>query len=178
MATAAVELCGHLPLAWCNAPGDDQVYTATMDDNLVLLKALLLLDEDASVAGDEERGPLFALHTKTDLLLLMMSRGLRGLESLPAPVRCCIDAQRLRWQGRPAGVAPTATTSGALALYLRPRIAIPLILPGNIVAGPDAADDPWCGYFAYRLSATVQECLDRLIFRHHRRSIARSRENP
>ncbi|MGC9238746.1 MAG: PilZ domain-containing protein [Acidithiobacillus sp.] len=178
MDSAAVELCGRFPLAWCSAPEDDLAFAAVMGDNLIFLKALLLLDGDGPAKGDDEQESLPALHTKVDLLLLMMSRGLRGLEPLSEPVHCCIDAQWLRWQGQPAGTPPASAGPVALALFLRPSLAIPLILPGTLLEEPPGTGGDWSGRCAHRLSGTVQECLDRLIFRHHRRSVARSRENP
>ncbi|MGK9451294.1 PilZ domain-containing protein [Acidithiobacillus caldus] len=178
MGIAAVELCGRFPLAWCSAPEDDPAYAAIMDDNLVLLKALLLLDGDGPAKGDDEHGALPALHTKIDLLLLMMSKGLQGLEPLPESVYCCMDTRQLRWRGQPAGSSPSPDGSGALALYLRPSMAMPLILPGSLLRELPGTEGDWSGRFAHRMSETVQECLDRLIFRYHRRSVARSREKP
>ncbi|AEK58128.1 PilZ domain-containing protein [Acidithiobacillus caldus] len=177
MGIAAVELCGRFPLAWYSAPEDDPACAAIMDANLVLLKALLL-DGDGPTKEDDEHGVLPALHTKIDLLLLMMSKGLRGLEPLPESVYCCMDAQQLRWRGQPAGTPPSPEGPGALALYLRPNMAIPLILPGSLMKDLPGSEGDWSGRFAHRLSETVQECLDRLIFRYHRRSVARSREKP
>ncbi|WP_420809484.1 PilZ domain-containing protein [Acidithiobacillus ferrianus] len=90
-----------------------------------------------------------------------------------------------RWQPNPPqqdlrlrGGRITADAEACVALFLRPRIAMPLLLPGSMrppSGVPASASGAIRCHLHFCLDSPVQESLDRLIFRHHRRAVARSR---
>lgn len=174
----AVRLEGQLPLAWAGPPEDPAALADVMADNQVLLRALLAMDEAAG-AADGEHGRdsgVQSLERRLDLLLLMASAALRGMGGVPAPRRCILTAHTLRWaSGEALGVGQTLWAR----VYLRQRVVMPLVLPGVVVEEHALQSHghfrtlEFCG-----MEPAVQRDLERLIFRHHRRDVARQRANP
>ncbi|WP_308388899.1 PilZ domain-containing protein [Acidithiobacillus sp. AMEEHan] len=170
-----VAITAKLPVAIRSWSGQEEEFADFMGDNRVLLRALLIWEEEGGNADEDERSALTHLQIKTDLLLTLLSAGIRAQEPLPAAHPCELRGDSLQitldddWQ--PLDFPLQA------AIYLHPRLAMPLRLPG---AGfeqvlTDSVQRLW--RFPFRLSPGVQEMLDRLIFRHHRREVARLRES-
>jgi hypothetical protein len=153
--------------------GDKEEFSALMRSNLILLRALLIWEEDAVAVEKGERSELGRLQSKIDLLLTLLSADILTRSELPPRNFCELRSDALRVHSA-AGVAFSGHPCAAL--YLQADLALPLLLPGKeveeIATGEQAPS--WVLHFA--LSAGVQEMLDRLIFRHHRREIARLRE--
>ncbi len=170
-----VVLRGNLPLRPAPWPEDESVMTAVMADNWTLLRALLLMDDKAGGGEEEGKEAMGGLETKVDLLLLLVSAGLKGLEPAPPVYPCVLGGQYIRWCCNDPAPFPAVGERCCLALFLRPRIAMPLILPGAMQAGTPGQGGIWC-QLHFHLDGHVQESLDRLIFRHHRREVARSRQ--
>ncbi|MDD2748479.1 PilZ domain-containing protein [Acidithiobacillus sp.] len=151
-----------------------------MLDNMALLKALLVMD-DHLLMDDDNREAISSLETKIDLLLLLVGKGIQGLEPLPPCYSCSLGAEDLYWEAASSAGFPHENGPVCVALFLRPRIAMPLFLPGTLqmsVTQPEASAETLFRYHLhFQLDARVQESLDRLIFRHHRRSIARQKDH-
>jgi hypothetical protein len=130
---------------------------------------------------DENREALSNLETKIDLLILLVSNGIQGLEPLPPSYPCLLGGHDLVWETTPSEDAPINSGEVCVVLFLRPRIAMPLFLPGvlQISSIPDslsAAETLVRHHLRFQLDERVQESLDRLIFRHHRRAVARRKD--
>ncbi|WP_298290310.1 PilZ domain-containing protein [Thiomonas sp.] len=174
-AVAAVQLDGVFPLDWVDALTPPQPLGEVMADNNTLLRALLMLDEPP-VSHEAEHGrpdPIQNLERRVDLLLLMASAALRGLGNLPPERPCALSSHKLRWASEEALDVGRHVWA---RIYLRHRIALPLVLPGVITELLPDRGQFWHTLELQGLDATVQNDLDRLIFRHHRRQVARQRK--
>ncbi len=175
-AAATVQLDGVFPLDWADELNPPQARAEVMADNNTLLRALLMLD-DPPVSHDAEHGrsdPIQNLERRVDLLLLMASTALRGLGSLPPERPCALSTRKLRWVSE----APLELGRRLWArIYLRHRIALPLMLPGRITELQPDRGQFWHTLELDALDQQVQNDLDRLIFRHHRRQVARQRNS-
>ena len=176
----AVVLEDVLPLSLEKGQVDPARRGRLMLDNLALLKALLVMD-DHLLMEDDNREAISSLETKIDLLLLLVGKGIQGLEPLPTSYSCALGAEDLYWETESSAGFPHEHGPVCVALFLRPRIAMPLFLPGTLqmsVTQPEGSAETLSRYHLhFQLDARVQESLDRLIFRHHRRSIARQKDH-
>lgn len=170
-----VVLRGNLPLRLAPWPEDESAMAAVMADNWTLLRALVLMDDKAAGGEEEGKEAMGGLETKVDLLLLLVSAGLKGMEPAPPVYPCVLGGQYIHWGCGDPAAFPDVGERCCLALFLRPRIAMPLILPGIMQAVIPGQGGVWC-QLHFHLDEHVQESLDRLIFRHHRREVARSRQ--
>lgn len=174
-AVAAVQLDGVFPLDWCDELDPPQTRAEVMSDNATLLRALLMLDEPP-VSHEAEHGrpdPIQNLERRVDLLLLMASAALRGLGNLPPERPCALSSRKLRWASEQRLEVGRRLWA---RIYLRHRIALPLLLPGRIVELHPDRGQHWHTMEIDPLDPLVQNVLDRLIFRHHRRQVARQRK--
>ena len=168
----AVRLEGVLPLDWVETITPQAALADVMADNATLLRALLMLDEPLA-AGDLSRGDAVQqLERRVDLLLMMTSTALRGLQPLPAERPCVLSARQLSWaSGESVGVGRRVWAR----VYLRHRIPLPLVLPGLIAEEAVDGDLLWHRLELETLDPGLQDDLERLVFRHHRRQVARQR---
>ncbi len=173
---SGISLVSPLPLEFRAAIIQEEEFQRAMGDNLILLRALMVWDEEGTLRSEEEDRSLVAqLQIKMDLLLTLMSAGIRGLEPLPAIHPCQLSSEFLLFSMPVAWLPQVENPCGAI--YLHPKVALPLLLPALRLA-PVADQGPSREWrLDFRLSSVVQEILSRLIFRYHRRQIARSREN-
>ncbi|OIQ73773.1 hypothetical protein GALL_445860 [mine drainage metagenome] len=174
-AVAAVQLDGVMPLDWVDELDPPSARADVMADNSTLLRALLMLDEPA-VSHDVEHGrsdPIQNLERRVDLLLLMASTALRGLGNLPPDRPCALASRKLRWASEQRIDVGRRLWA---RIYLRHRVALPLVLPGRITEEHADRGQFWHTLELDPLDQQVQNDLDRLIFRHHRRQVARQRK--
>ncbi len=168
----AVSLHARLPLDWVETITPESALADVMADNLTLLRALLMLDEPAA-SSDPARGDANShLERRMDLLLLMASTALRGMQALPRERSCVLSARRLYWASEGSiGVGRRLWAR----IWLRHRIALPLMLPGQIVEEEVEGDQLWHRLDIEALEPALQNDLERFVFRHHRRQVARQR---
>ncbi|MHB0920787.1 MAG: PilZ domain-containing protein [Thiomonas delicata] len=170
----AVRLEGMMPMDWVDTLTPASALADVMADNATLLRALLMLDEPhaESEAESGRNDPIHHLEHRIDLLLLMASTALRGMNAMPMERPCVLSAHRLHWGSEQAiGVGQRVWAR----IYLRHRIALPLMLPGQIVEEAVSGDLLWHSMDIEPLEESLQNDLERFIFRHHRRQIARQR---
>lgn len=170
----AVRLEGRMPLDWVDTITPASALADVMIDNTTLLRALLMLD-DPHAGVDTEHGrndAIQQLERRIDLLLIMASTALRGMNTIPEERPCVLSARSLHWGSEEAvGVGRRVWAR----IYLRHRIALPLMLPGQIVEESVENDLLWHRLQIEPLDEALQNDLERFIFRHHRRQIARQR---
>ncbi|MCB1751628.1 MAG: PilZ domain-containing protein [Gammaproteobacteria bacterium] len=171
---------GHMPLSWKQLDADAREYeeAAVRARNGRLFQLLLLYDEYPAERRDEEgehTGELERLEAKLDaviqLLAFLIAERNRPAEKRPVTV----TAHHLAWVER-SGVSPVAGERLRILLEIDPRLPQPLELTARVVRLEPA------GNGAVRVQAAledqgerVQEALEKLIFRIHRREIARMR---
>ncbi|MHB8346874.1 MAG: PilZ domain-containing protein [Acidiferrobacterales bacterium] len=173
---AGIAYEGMLPLIWREAaPVDGFQQRAEQAANEELLRVLSVLEEHPPELADDH--PVVAqelrrLDSKLDLVLDLVGRVLGYHEPLPSPVAVRLHARDLEWNDVRA---PSAGSRIHVALYLCLRIPRPLALSGRVRSVQSFAggfrivmdiDDP---------GEAVAEQLEKIIFVHHRRTVALSR---
>ena len=174
-AVAPVQLEGVLPLDWVDDITPDSARADVMADNATLLRALLMLDESSATRdADAQRADAIQnLERRMDLLLLMASTALRGMGTLPPDRPCVLSSGKLRFGAEHPLEAGRRLWA---RLYLRSRVALPLVLPGVVAMVEHGEHIIWHTLQLDPLEPALQNDLDRLIFRHHRRQVARQRQ--
>jgi hypothetical protein len=167
---AGLVLEDRLPLSWhVNESPDAAAHLQLSNEET--LRVILSLDEHHAEASDEN--PEFVhevqrLETKINLILELVSQILASQLQLPKVQAVRLSAQEIEWA---ADNAPTTGSHVLIEAYVCPRYPRPLFLPATVKeSGGGRArallDD---------LGAPVQDLLEKLIFRHHRRLIAATR---
>ena len=87
---SAVVLAATLPVEIRPWSGQIDEFANFMDDNVTLLRALLVWDEERSGSEEDDRSTLAHLQIKTDLLLTLLSAGIRAREPLPPRYPCAL----------------------------------------------------------------------------------------
>ncbi len=168
----AVSLHARLPMDWTETITPESALADVMADNLTLLRALLMLDEPAAASDPARTETSSHIERRLDLLLLMASTALRGMQQLPRERSCVLSARRVYWASEESiGVGRRLW----LRVWLRHRIALPLMLPGQVVEEEVDGDQLWHRLDIEALDPALQHELERLVFRHHRREVARQR---
>jgi hypothetical protein len=135
------------------------------------LRVILSLDDHHVEASDEN--PEFAhevqrLESKINLILELVSQVLARQLQLPEALPVRLSAHEIEWQ------TASALASGSpvlLEIYVSPRYPRPLFLPATV---KDSSGGRVRAVFD-GLGEPVQDLLEKLIFRHHRRQIAATR---
>ncbi len=150
---------------------------AMQDSNEEILRVIAALDEHHAEAGDEEAQhlgqDLARIESKLDLLLDMVAHMLASQLSVPSRLPIRLTASAIQW--RQAEAPPAAGRQVLLDLYLHRKFPRPLVLLGVVrevrtLPGEYQVTVDFAG-----MGESVRNWLEKLIFRHHRRSIAQAR---
>jgi len=167
-----------LPLAWVPGPPAQGLGLARLNaDNHQLLGAESTLDEVRVSEALKEESPallheLQRLEYKLNILLRLTAELAARSSALPAAQPARLGSRGLEWFGEGA---PELGSTGLLHLYINPALPQPLKIP-CVVAGERVHDNVRVAQLRFQeLSDAVVEMLDKLIFRHHRRTVAGSR---
>jgi hypothetical protein len=165
-----------LPLIWRqleSIPGETQLARLN-DSNEAFLRALSALEEHhPGYAELEDRFPIIRqelerLDLKLNLLMELVGHVLSRQMMLPEPVPVRVGAEGIEWR---CERLPDRGSWVFVELYLRPRYPRPLELVGEVMERSDK--EVKLAFIG--MSESVQDWLEKLIFRHHRRHIARRR---
>ncbi len=170
----------RLPLRWRTQQGAHGGEAVCSDEaNADFLRVLSALEEHGTEHHEETveiAHELRRLESKLDLVLGMVGQILARQLGLPQPVPVRLGARHLEWTGSPA---PLPGERVCIELYLHPEYPRPLLLPGEVEAAePDPQGTTRVRVRLEPLNEMVQNWLERIIFRHHRRLIAHSRRPP
>lgn len=124
-------------------------------------------DEDHALAEDLQR-----VEFKLNVLIQLVARLLKRDDEVPATRSFRLYAGGLEWLDGAAGAPAPESGPGLVTLYVSRHFPQPLVLPGHFAAAQVDAHGRWSRFAFIELAAPVAELLARLIFRHHRRSIA------
>ncbi|MHB8255657.1 MAG: PilZ domain-containing protein [Acidiferrobacterales bacterium] len=173
---AGIAYEGMLPLSWRDAnPLDGLQRRAEQAANEELLRILSVLEERPQELADDHPAvaqELRRLDSKLDLVLDLVGRVLAHHEPPPPPLTVRLRARDLEWHDVRA---PAAGGRVDVALYLCLRVPRPLTLSGRVRSvqpSPEGfravmdIDDP---------GEVVAELLEKIIFVHHRRTVAQTR---
>jgi hypothetical protein len=167
-----------LPLEWSRLEGEpDRAYLAHLNEsNDDMLRMLAIMEEHFSEKIDE--GANFAaeilrLEAKVNLLLDMVGQILANHLMLPEQVPVRLGSRGIEFAHTQP---PGANELVLLTLYLQQRYPRPLELIGRVVSVEDSGQGAYWVRAKYEhLSSSVQDWLEKFIFRRHRRLVAHSR---
>lgn len=171
---SAVTLDDVLPVTWRAQSGsDDPEYLVSLQvSNQAVLQTILSLDEHhpeleeepAEVAAELQR-----LEFKLNLVLDLLGQVLSKQLDLPPRVPVRLGSGHIEWK---CSAVPAPGTKVLVEVYLAPHYPRALVLPGIAYATmrPDFAQAT-----LHDLGKPVQDALERLIFRNHRRRVALAR---
>ena len=173
---AGIAFEGMLPLSWHDAvPVDGLRQRAAQVANEELLRILSVLEERPQELADDHPAvaqELRRLDSKLDLVLDLVGRVLAHQEPPPPAVAVRLHARDLEWVD---ARAPAAGNRIHVSVYLCLRVPRPLELSGRVRSVQPATngfrtvvdiDDP---------GDAVADLLEKIIFVHHRRTVAQSR---
>jgi len=148
--------------------------------NHQLLIALASLEESRSAETLKDESPALAhelqrLEYKLDVLLRLTAELAARAAPLPPVAHVRIAAAGLEWY-QPSGTF-TPGASGLLHVYLSAALPEPLRLPAVVVGELERAGERVVQLGFREASDAVIGALEKLIFRHHRRQIAGSRQH-
>ncbi|RMD79164.1 MAG: hypothetical protein D6809_04270 [Gammaproteobacteria bacterium] len=175
----------HLPVRWVAGPVPEAEGTRTRleEENEQALRALALLEErlperPAEGGGEEHAQPaaqeLARVEAKLNLILALVGQLVARDRAVPParPVR--LGADGLSWEAE--GPVPAPGERGLVEVYPVPRWPQPLRLPARVVAVEPVGEGRHRVCVHYEaMGETAREALEKLVFRHHRRSVARAR---
>lgn len=151
---------------------DDEHLSRVNESNEFFLRAVAAL---GAVTGEhmEEEGAISAeierLDRKINLVLDLVSQLVYQQLEIPERCRVTISAKDLAWQ---EAAPPQAGNVVFVRAYIQHGTPKPLCFYGEVVSSAQDLADGMCRVRYVGLSAAVENWLDKLIFRHHRREVA------
>jgi hypothetical protein len=167
------------PLAWLPGPLAQGAELANLNaDNLQLLTAESSIEETRSTEALKEESPallyeLQRLEFKLNILLRLTAELTMRHNALPKIYRIRLSALGLEWPGD----GPPKGTTGLLQLYINPAVPQPLLVPCTVEREVQRGAERISQLRFAGVSEPVTDALEKLIFRHHRRLIASSRQH-
>jgi hypothetical protein len=163
---------GDLRLEWHTLPAlpAAEELMRLRDANLTVLNLVAAVEEHRTDAGDEESASgldLLRLDAKLNLLLELMQRMAARDREPPArrPVRLNAHGVAL-----PAdAAAPVVGSTVSACIHLDACRAMPLELPARVM---ELSDPEWRLLAFIEPGPAMEEAMDRLVFRYHRRQVA------
>ncbi len=148
-------------------------------DNIILLQGLLVVDEQPKpvLEHDEELSSLGQelqrIDHKLNLLLELLSQTLRSWRSLPPPTPVRLTVDGVEWDSdEPLPVGEPVQ----LRIYLSPVFPNPFVVSGQVRScRPKEEGGSHVSVRFDELGGQVREVLEKMVFRQHRREVARRR---
>jgi hypothetical protein len=169
---SGVALEDRLPIRCQPMPAHSDAF-ARQQANEEVLRVILSLDE-IHRSELHEQDPALAqelvrLESKIDLVLELVGQLLVRQLMMPEPVLLRVFAGRVEWE---TTAAPAVGQPVLVELFICNRIPRPLWLPATMIGAPKPG---WAAARFGDLGDSVQDQLEKLIFRHHRRRVAVTR---
>jgi hypothetical protein len=163
----------HASCVASSSPIGDLQLVALRERNLNVLGTLAAFGERRGDAADDDSPmaqELLRLDNKLNVMMAMLDQLLQRGADLPS-------RQFIRFNAigalLPATLWPTPATTGLLRLHFDGCMALPLELPARLVQERDV-DHVFVAFDS--LGDATCDALERLVFRHHRRKVAESRQ--
>jgi hypothetical protein len=167
-----------LPLAWRTAERSPSPLEAIKlnGNNEELLRFIDILDDRPNDTNNLEypqlNQELAKIEVKFELMLSLMSQLLNVYFPLPPPVQVRLSTTGAQWISQ--DILETGGY-GFMDVYLNLRCPRPLIFTGKIAHVEETTGGYRINVQFDELSAAIRERLEKIIFRHHRRSVAQVR---
>lgn len=165
-----------LPITWTplGSPLTDQQVSQLNASNEKVLNTIAALEEYPLEPADTHTShghELARLDFKVNLLMDLVSQMLSKHLQLPSPIPVSIDARGISWTASQLDNVPKIESTILICVYLNSDYPRAVEIPCRILS----VDERNIRAEYLPLGDTVQEALEKLIFRHHRRSIAQAR---
>ncbi len=169
---------GSIPVSW-GPRGDvfpDNSYTRITEHNEHVLRCANLLGEQIRDRVEDESETdlaLTRLEAKVNLLLELVSKLDQRTEQIPGLAEVRLAATSIEWkcQDSPPGIGDNVWVN----IHLDNRIPEAMKIAARVLTvREDAHGAIVCAEFEF-LGGVVQDQMEKMIFRHHRRRIAQSR---
>lgn len=144
--------------------------------NARLLQILPVFEEQRTEQVEEEAErsqDMLRLETKLDLLLELVSDLIREQQQWPMLAPVTLRADGMAWVQ--AGRVPAPEQRIWVDLYIDQRLPRALRLAARVIAVNEEGERHRIVVGFEQLGENVSELLEKLIFRHHRREVARMR---
>jgi Atypical PilZ domain, cyclic di-GMP receptor len=163
-----------LPVQWRVLPGavDQAMAASFIERNVRILQAYAAIEGHGATEQPDEGSPdVQRLDFKINLLLDLVGQLLVANRPRPTPVAIRFNALGAVWRG--TAPLPEIGAQGVAEIHLRDFLAEPLRLIGRITnVTPEGQVK---ARFA-PVGETTADLIEKLIFRHHRRQVAESRQ--
>ncbi len=163
----------ELPLAWSQVEAFEEAELRRLAHRNEQLMLLLPSLEAATETDEEQPDPrLQAIDFKLHLLIDMVGELLSRHDPLPPMLPVSLGSDDVRWRQT---TPPQEDCQVLVDLYVNPRFPRSLKLPAKVndVQATEGSYAVTAEFLS--LGAAVQEQLERLLFRYHRRRIAEQR---
>lgn len=163
----------EMPVAWqAGTPPSAAVLLQWMHTDAVVLYALAGMESqpsqrDAELSNDMEK-KLDRVEAKVDLALNLLFNLLAQHTTKPKTCPVTLSASAIEWVSN--GAAPEMGDI-VISLFIDPRLPQPLLLPANVRETEAVAAGTRIVADFTHLSDEVGDCLERTVFRNHRRHI-------
>ena len=159
----------QLPLRW-RVIEDIENYNPPRNDRF--LHVIPILDESEShvVESKAPSADIARLETKLDLVLEMLGEVFQQRKPLPKQIPFQLSAKGITWL---EAEAPAKGSHVELQLYLAPELFIPLYLSAQVTMVEDMGNIHRTQASFLPMDETLQEWLEKYIFRQHRREVAK-----
>jgi hypothetical protein len=167
-----------LPVSW--EPRDeacpDSEYARISEHNEHVLRCANLLGEQLVERHEDETEAdtaLMRLEAKVNLLLELVSKLEQRISQIPEASQVRLASAGMEWTSRLS--PPPAGSSIWINLYIDNRIPDAMQIPARVLTLGEGRHGTIVGARFEQLGEVAQELLEKMIFRHHRRQIAKSR---
>ncbi len=168
----------RLPISWSprDPSGSDSEYVRVAEHNEHVLRCANLLGEQHRDRVDEESetdSALMRLEVKVNLLLELVAQLDQRTNQIPEATEVRLASGGIEWK---CGDTPPALDSTVwINLYIDNRIPDAMKIPARVLTLREEPPGSNVGAKFESLGEMVQEHLEKMIFRHHRRMIAQSK---
>lgn len=159
---------------------DITLLSAINDGNELLLKNVMSMEEKQPLESDEDDAVLHELRRqdlKIRLVLELLSMLLVQNKLMPEPVLVRFSSEVFSVELDSVfknGNTPAEGELYKLSLYVDPSLPRPLILYVSATAGTQSG---WQDFTLLQMKQTLQDILEKFIFRQHRRIVAQARKH-
>jgi hypothetical protein len=170
---AGINYEARLPLAWKLAPEslNETMLGQYNDQNEKYLRIISILNEYPTEQHDDHASVDFKLSIMLDLLGELLATHLM----VPPKSNVRIGSMGMEWLSMGKNI-PEKDSKILIDLYMHHQYPRPVIIPAEVKAVVSNEDGYRCVVKYFGLADTVQDLLEKVIFTHHRRSIAHSRQ--
>ncbi len=168
-----------LPVEWQPiSSGQDDTHDHYLQSNDSLLNAINDLEDYHVIENVDEHSLVMQevarLDRKLNLMLDMLGSLLSQQQKIPDAVPVTLETEQVQWE---TAKPPERESQIEVRIYLSREYPLPLVLSGYVTNV--TLDSAGCSVVTVQLDTLpnlIEDNLNKLIFRHHRRSIATARQ--